>query len=137
MKKIMFPIIILYCILLTACSTVKTEPTSFKNGDVVGSGNASFDLTISDGQKEDIKIKVHTDEKTVGDALLALHIVSGKQSEYGLYIESVNGITANFEKDQTYWAFYVDNEYSQKSVSDTEIDPGLSYMLKIETEFKE
>jgi hypothetical protein len=32
--------------------------------------------------------------------------VEGEESDYGLYVKTVNGITADYETDGAYWAFY-------------------------------
>ncbi|MBR4445115.1 MAG: DUF4430 domain-containing protein, partial [Solobacterium sp.] len=32
-------------------------------------------------------------------------------SEYGLFINAVNGLTADYDKDGAYWAIYVNGEY--------------------------
>ena len=39
----------------------------------------------------------------------------GSTSSYGLYIETVNGVTADFSKDGAYWSIYVNGEYGQYS----------------------
>ena len=48
---------------------------------------------------------------------------------YGLYILSVNGIVADYNVDQTYWAFYENGEYALSGVDTTEIVPGTLYAL--------
>ena len=46
-------------------------------------------------------------------ALLALDLIAGEDSQYGLYVKTVNGITADYDTDGSYWAFYIDGEYAQ------------------------
>jgi len=77
-------------------------------------------------------VTVHTDEKTVGDALTSLGILEGEEGPYGLYIKSVNGIAADYDKDGVYWAFYVGEEYASTGVDMTDIEDGASYALKVE-----
>ena len=47
---------------------------------------------------------VNTDKETVGDALLEQNLIEGDDSEYGLYVKTVNGITVDYDTDHTYWA---------------------------------
>ena len=56
-------------------------------------------------------------------------LIDGDESEYGLYVKKVNGITADYEKDKSYWAFYKDGEYMQTGVDSTEIADGEHYEL--------
>ena len=56
-------------------------------------------------------------------------LISGEESQYGLYIKSVNGIVADYDVDASYWAFYVDGEYAMSGVDTTEIAEGKVYQL--------
>lgn len=71
-------------------------------------------------------------KKTVGDALEELNLIAGEEGPYGLYVQSVNGITADYDVDQTYWAFYVDDVYAENSVDLTEVTAGAHYTFKVE-----
>lgn len=71
----------------------------------------------------------HTDESTVGAALLENNFIAGDESEYGLYVKVVNGMTADYDVDQSYWAFYIDGEYATTGVDSTEIVEGAVYQL--------
>ena len=97
-----------------------------------GEGQTAFTLQVvgADGQQTDFAI--HTDEKTVGAALLKLEFVAGENSQYGLYVKTVNGVTAD-DKAKQYWAFYVDGQYAEKGVDSTEIAAGATYALKLES----
>lgn len=103
------------------------------DGAILGEGAHSFTLEITDAEGKTITATINTDEETVGAALLKLNIVQGENSEYGLYVKTVNGITADYDKDQTYWSFYIDGEYAQTGVDMTAITDGSTYKLAIET----
>ena len=76
-----------------------------------------------------VTFTIHTDEPILGDALLANELVAGEESAYGLYIKEVNGILADYDVDQSYWAFYKDGEYMNTGVDGTEIADGDHYEL--------
>ena len=50
---------------------------------------------------------------------------------YGLYVKTVNGITADYAVDQTYWAFYINGEYAMAGVDSTPVENGTVYALKV------
>lgn len=43
---------------------------------------------------------------------------SGTESEYGMMVETVNGVTADWNVDQSYWAFYVNGEYCNYGIEE-------------------
>ena len=121
---------------LTGCQkTSESAPIqtsgSVADGAILGEGKTQFALTIADLSGAETHITVNTDEKTVGAALTALGLINGEEGPYGLYIKSVNGITADYDKDQTYWAFYQGEDYASASADQTEIVPGTAYALRV------
>lgn len=94
----------------------------------LGSGAKTFSLEVKVEDKI-ITFTVHTDKDTVGEALIENGIVSGEEGPYGLYIKVVNGMTADYDVDQSYWAFYIDGEYAMSGVDATEIVEGAKYQL--------
>ena len=75
-----------------------------------------------------ITATVNSDEKTLGAALGKLNVIQG---ENGLYT-TVNGVTYDYNADHAYWAFYVNGEYAQVGMDDTEIVDGAVYKLAVE-----
>ena len=63
---------------------------------------------------------------------MELDLIAGEDGEFGLYVKKVNGITADYDVDQTYWAFYINGEYAMSGVDKTTIAVGESYMFKVE-----
>ncbi|MDD5953930.1 MAG: DUF4430 domain-containing protein [Firmicutes bacterium] len=43
---------------------------------------------------------------------------------------TVNGITADWDTEKAYWAFYIDGEYAQTGVDATEITAGATYTFE-------
>jgi len=105
-------------------STVKDESSSFSE---VGEGSTHFIFKLIDADGESKLMRVHTDAATVGDALTALGLIAGEKSEYGLMVNTVCGLSADYEKDKAYWAFFVEGEYASAGVDATEIEKGAVY----------
>lgn len=114
-----------------AADTVK-EQQGAVDGSVLGEGKTQFTFTVVDKEGTETAFEIHTDKETVGEALLELGLIAGDESEYGLYVKTVNGITADYDQDGVYWAFYVNGEYAQSGVDSTKITEGDSYSFKVE-----
>ena len=99
---------------------------------VLGEGETKFTFIVVDKDGNETGFEIHTDKTIVGDALLEENLISGEEGAYGLYVKTVNGITADYDVDQTYWAFYVNGEYAMSGVDTTEIEDGATYSLKVE-----
>ena len=99
---------------------------------VLGEGETQFLFNVTDKDGKETKFEIHTDKTTVGEALLELGLIEGEDSEYGLYVKTVNGITADFNTDGVYWAFYIDGEYATTGVDQTDINAGSTYAFKVE-----
>ena len=80
----------------------------------------------------DASFEIHTDKTIVGEALLDLELIEGDMGDFGLYVKTVNGITADYDTDGTYWAFYVNGEYAMTGVDMTDIVDGDTYSFKVE-----
>ena len=103
-----------------------------EDGATIGEGEKSFVTEVVDADGNTVKFTVQTNEKTVGEALQKLGVIDGEEGDYGLYIKTVNGITADYNKDGVYWAFYVDGEYAATGVDSTDIAAGSTYTFKVE-----
>ena len=110
------------------CSAQKTQAES----NVLGEGQTEFTFIVVDKDGNETVFEIHTDKETVGDALLEHDLIAGEESAYGLYVKTVNGITADYDVDQTYWAFYVNGEYATSGVDSTKVTAGDSYSFKVE-----
>ena len=106
-------------------TTVSEKPQD----NVLGEGNTSFTFVVRDIDGSEKSFTVKTDAKTVGEALLAVDMIEGEDGQYGLYVKKVNGITADYDVDQTYWAFYINGEYAMTGVDTTDIEDGATYTL--------
>lgn len=110
------------------------EPTQAVTPEAteVGEGDTAFSFKVVDADGKETDFIVNTNEKTVGAALLAVELIAGEDSDYGLYVKTVNGITADYDVDGSYWAFYINGEYASTGVDATDVEPGAEYMFKVE-----
>lgn len=121
--------------LTAGCGGTKQDGSSASqevSAKVLGEGKTQFNFTVVDKDGKETAFEIHTDKTTVGEALLELELIAGEEGAYGLYVKTVNGITADYDVDQTYWAFYVNGEYGMTGVDVTNIEDGASYSFKVE-----
>lgn len=95
--------------------------------DWTGSKTITVTVVHSDGKSQEFSYS--TDKAYLGEVLQEAGLISGTPGEFGLYIETVDGETASWEKNGAYWAFYVGEEYATTSVDLTPITDGAVYKL--------
>ena len=145
MSKISHKLSFILCMMLVAATTLimtgcndkatqeVTPDTSVSvESNVLGEGDTKFTLSVVDQDGNETQFEIHTDKETVGEALLECGLVEGDEGEFGLYVKKVNGIEADYDKNGTYWAFYINGEYAMSGVDTTEIEADTSYAFKIE-----
>lgn len=68
-----------------------------------------------------------TDAEYLADVLVAEGLISGDDTEFGLYVTTVDGETADYDADQSWWALSINGEFSQTGVSSTPVNDGDAY----------
>ncbi len=115
-KKLLSLVLCMALVLsLAACGTKKE------------SGEKTFTFVVADLEGNEETFTITTTKATLGEALLDEGLIAGEDSEYGLMVYTVNGITADWDADQTYWALLIDGEYANTGVSQTNITDGTTY----------
>lgn len=107
------------------------ETILLQHGATYGEGAKSFVFAVSCMGQCDV-VCINTDAATVGEALAELNIIAGEESDWGLYVKTINGITADYNTDGTYWAFYIDGEYASTGVDATEINEESIYLMNVD-----
>ncbi len=134
MKSTVAVMLVVLCLFsFAACGNTADKAGLWENATYVK------DTTFGDGAKtvvvevkaeeKTVTFTVKTDKDTVGAALMEHGLIAGDEGDYGLYIKAVNGITADYDVDQSYWAFHINGEYAMSGVDTTEISEGTTYQL--------
>lgn len=119
-----------WCVLLIAALAVLFTGCG-KEAEPKVEGTA-FTVVVADLEGKETTFELVSDKATVGEALLEEGLIAGEDGSYGLYVTSVNGIELDWDKDQKYWAFYIDGEYAVTGVDQTELTEGTVYSFKPE-----
>lgn len=118
-------VLALACILCFA-SCESTDPwanATYTADTAFGEGEKTLDVEVKVGEHA-VTFTLHTDKTILADALLEHGLIAGEDSEYGLYMKVVNGMTADYDVDKSYWSLYRDGEYMLTGVSQTAIVGG-------------
>lgn len=106
-------------------------------GPKAAQGSKEYILKVVDDNGETTEYTGHTDAEYLRGALEELEksddlTIEGEESDYGLFIDTVNGVTADYSKDKAYWALYVNGEYGNYGVDSQPLTDGDIYSLVYE-----
>ncbi len=111
------------------------QTATYTSDATVGEGEKTVTLYVTADDKS-VALTVKTDAATLGEALLALKLIAGDESQYGLYVKTVNGMTADYDADGSWWCFNSvaadgTREMMMVGVDGAEISGGEAYELVI------
>lgn len=79
---------------------------------------------------EEKAFTIHTDEEYLRGALESIDLIAGEESEYGLFVTTVNGITAD-DANQEWWCFTKGGESLNTGVDSTPIADGDAFEITL------
>lgn len=89
-------------------------------------GDKAYTLTVVDAEGNETVHELQTDEEMLGAALLSEGLIEGDEGEYGLFVKTVDGITANAD-NQEWWCLTIDGETAMTGVDSTPVEDGGKY----------
>ena len=89
-------------------------------------GSKEVVIKVVDNNKETTTYEVKTDAKYLKEAMDEAEGLeySGTEGQYGLMIDTVNGIRADYTLDGAYWAFCINDQYCNYGISEQPIEDG-------------
>lgn len=115
---------------LASCKSVPAEglweDATYRRDRSFGSGATAIEVVVEVGEYS-VTFTVKTDEKMLDKALLEHELIEGEYGQYGISVYKVNGIEADWERDNAYWAIYIGEEYAMTGASGIEITDGAVY----------
>ena len=93
-----------------------TRPAPQQGGKTI-----TVQVVLLEGEPSDFTIQ--TDEEYLLGALESIDLIEGSESEYGLFVTTVNGVTVDDSKQQ-WWCFTQDGEMLMTGVDTTPIADG-------------
>ena len=92
----------------------------------------SKEITVVVNHKDASKavFTYRTDAEYLGEVLLAEGLPQGVEGTYGLEIHTVDGETADWNSDRSYWALYIGTEYATTGADGIVLTDGGEYLLE-------
>ena len=130
--SILFALILCLCVASCNKTTLQTDNlwqnATYTEDTELGSGEKTLYVDVV-AEDKIVKFTIKTDKETVGDALFEHKLISGENGAYGIYVKTVNGIYADYEKTKSYWAFNKGGEYMQNGVDSEKFEDNAQYEL--------
>lgn len=124
-KKTLIALIVLVVLVIGAFAVWKVNAPQGQTGDKTILVSVVVDTETSD-------FVIETDAEFLRGALEQAGLVEGTESEYGLYVTTVNGVTAD-ESQQQWWCFTRSGGTLETGVDSTPIADGEHYEITLTT----
>lgn len=95
-----------------------------------GSKNIVIDVIDNAGTTTEYKVK--TDAEYLRQAMEETDGLSfsGEESQYGMMVNEINGVVADYSVDQAYWSFYVNDEYCNYGIDSQPVADGDTFRIE-------
>lgn len=90
-------------------------------------GTKSVTIEVVDNKGESKEYTVKTDALYLADAMTDAGITYEAEDTY---VNTINGITADYDKDMSYWGFYVNGEYCNYGIFEQPVADGDSFKIE-------
>lgn len=96
----------------------------FKPQVAAGSKKIEIDVVNDIGETRTYDVK--TDAEYLRQAMEEAEGLefSGEESEYGMMVTEINGVVADYNADQSYWAFYVNGDFCNYGIEQQPVTDG-------------
>ena len=92
-------------------------------------GGKTITVTVVHGDGSSKDFTYNTAAEYLGEVILAEGLVVGEEGPYGLMINTVDGETASWEENQSYWALFIGEEYATTGADGIVLTDGGEYSL--------
>lgn len=129
-NKIILGISILVVLIVGAMFAYKTfSPKPVK-------GSKSITVAVIDDKGTKTTYEQKTDAEFLRDALEEIKDLSieGEESEYGLFVKTINGVTADYDANGAFWSFSVNGELCNNGIETQPVYDGDSFEISYEAQ---
>lgn len=105
----------------------------FKPKPSIGSKNITIEVVNK--EKDSKKYEIQTDAEYLRQAMEEAPGLTfdGQESEFGMMVETVNGETADYNIDGSYWSFYVNGEYCNYGIDSQPVTDKDEFLIQYTT----
>ena len=121
-KKLIIAVLLLIFAVATLLSVYYATRTTAQEG------SKAFTVTVVHADGSEKKFDYRTDETKLGVVLEEKGLISSEGADQGMF-HTVDGEKADWNVNQSYWAFYIGEDYAMTGIYDTNIEDGAAYKL--------
>lgn len=95
-------------------------------------GSKSITIEVVDDRQETTAYQLQTEVEFLRQAMEEAEGLSfsGTESEYGMMVDTVNGLTADYNTDGAYWSFYVNGDYCNYGIDNQPVLDGDIFSIR-------
>lgn len=100
-------------------ATVETtvETTAEATTEAAEGKGTPFTFIVKGPDGTETSFELRSEKEFVTEALLEAGLIEGEEGKYGFNVQTVNGITLDWQRDGKYWAFYINGEAAPHATS--------------------
>ena len=121
-----------------ACADVEKtgiwENATYTADKEFGKGEKTVTVVVT-AEEQSLRFTIHTDKRTLREAMDEHALIGGPEGPYGLTLETVNGMTVDFNKGGYWWGIFKDGVATPTGIDGIEIADGETYELKKTNEY--
>ncbi len=114
-------LVLLIAAALTAWLALKPQPSA---------GSKAISVTVEHFEGGNKVFNIKTDAEYLREALDQEQLVAGNETEYGLWVTTVDGETADDAK-QEWWGYTVNGEFAEFGVDQQPVNDGDAYVFTL------
>jgi len=121
---------VLLCVYFLLGPGAKTDSGATEGTDAQGNTitGCSFTVVVVHSDKTEKTFTYTTEEEMLGAVLEAEGLIESEGADDGMF-HTVDGEKADWNVNQSYWAFYEGDEYAMTGIYDTNVVDGAVYKL--------
>lgn len=95
-------------------------------GPKTAAGQKEVTIQVLNDKEKETEYEVKTDAQYLKEAMDDAKGLeySGEESDYGLMVDTVNGLRADYEQDGAYWSFSINGEYCNYGIDQQPVQDG-------------
>lgn len=99
-------------------------------------GSKSITVTVIDDKGTSTTYNQKTDAEFLRDALEEIKnlTIEGEESQYGLFVKTINGVTADYDANGAFWSFSVNGELCNNGIETQPVYDGDSFEISYEAQ---
>ena len=97
--------------------------------ETAAEGSKDITVTVVHKDASEKTFQYHTEAEYLSQVLLEEGLIQGEEGPYGMMITAVDGETADWNVDQSYWALYIGEDYATTGADGIVLTDGGEYSL--------